>query len=355
MALLNLKGLGTSSLRPVSVTARCQARASSCTISALISTKPRKNCGIQHRSCGGGGFWSSGSKDLLRWQRLQALSFQVATADHDNNGGEHDPVPSPSPSSEQQQPATTEVEAPATDSSSSLELQGKEHLRQMLVDSLQGFQEGLKDLRDRGVLESAKLGYQDAQEKVKNLDAKQLITDLTSSDGARWWRDTDPWIKWPIAIFVPFYLLVTLGFGLAVSQELVPLWILGPLSTGIIIRQFCRAAELSRVLAEKTAAQRAQLRETSLAIVNDAKEGTLPGKAKVLVESKLHELEEKVSTKRSEITVYVSSGQAAANVKDFSLNKLHEVGENAVELYADYMEWWRPKGRELNRWLKKVF
>lgn len=154
---------------------------------------------------------------------------------------------------------------------------------------------------------------------------------------------------------VPLYLLVTLGFGLAVSQELVPLWILGPLSTGIIIRQFCRAAELSRLLAEKTAAQRAQLRETSLAIVNDAKEGTLPGKAKVLVGSKLHELEEKVSTKRSEITVYVTSGQAAANVKDFSLNKLHEVGENAVELYADYMEWWRPKGRELNRWLKKVF
>lgn len=74
----------------------------------------------------------------------------------------------------------------------------------MLVDSLQGFQEGLKDLRDRGVLESAKLGYQDAQEKVKNLDAKQMITDLKSSElsthGARWWRDTDPWIKWPIAI-----------------------------------------------------------------------------------------------------------------------------------------------------------
>lgn len=127
----------------------------------------------------------------MRLQRLQALSFQVVTADHDNSG-EQDPEPFPEPS-----PAVE-----ATDSS--LELQGKEHLRQMLVDSLQGFQEGLKDLRDRGVLESAKLGYQDAQEKVKNLDAKQLITDLKSSElsiyGARWWRDTDPWVKWPIAI-----------------------------------------------------------------------------------------------------------------------------------------------------------
>jgi hypothetical protein len=270
----------------------------------------------------------------------------VITADHDNNSGEQDPEPSPEPAVEE-----------ATDSS--LELQGKEHLRQMLVDSLQGFQEGLKDLRDRGVLESAKLGYQDAQEKVKNLDAKQLITDLKSSElsihGARWWRETDPWIKWPIAIFVPFYLLVTICFGLSVSQDLLPLWILGPLSTGIIIRQFCRAAELSRIVAEKTASQRAQLSVTTLALYKDAKDGTLPDKAKSLVESKVSELEETVTTKRSEISVYVSSGQAAASAKDFSINKAHEFGEYAVDQYADYMEWWRPKGRALSRLLKKIF
>lgn len=164
----------------------------------VCSCKYQFMCGSQPNStndllcCSGGSFLISGSRDLLRLQRLQALSFQVVTADHDNNSGEQDPEPSPESAVEE-----------ATDSSA-LELQGKEHLRQMLVDSLQGFQEGLKDLRDRGVLESAKLGYQDAQEKVKNLDAKQLITDLKSSElslhGARWWRDTDPWIKWPIAI-----------------------------------------------------------------------------------------------------------------------------------------------------------
>lgn len=125
----------------------------------------------------------------MRLQRLHVLSLQMVTADHDNSG-EQDPEP----------PAEPVVEA--TDSS--LELQGRDHLRQMLVDSLQGFQEGLKDLRDRGVLESAKLGYQDAQEKVKNLDTKQLITDFRSSSlcmhGATWWRTSDPWIKWPLAI-----------------------------------------------------------------------------------------------------------------------------------------------------------
>lgn len=283
----------------------------------------------------------------MRLQRLYALSLQMVTADHDSSGEQDQASAEP--------PSESAVEA--TDSS--LELQGKEHLRQMLVDSLQGFQEGLKDLRDRGVLESAKLGYQDAQEKVKNLDAKQLITDLKSSSlsmhGSRWWRTSDPWIKWPLAIFVPFYLLVTLFFGLSASQELLPLWILGPLVTSIIIRQCCRAAELSRIVAEKTASQRAQLSATTLAIYQDAKDGTLPDKAKSLVESKLAELEETVSTKRSEITVYVTSGQAAASARDFSMTKLTELGEHAVEAYADYMEWWRPKGRALSRWLKKIF
>lgn len=154
---------------------------------------------------------------------------------------------------------------------------------------------------------------------------------------------------------VPFCLLVTIFFGLAVSQDLLPLWILGPLITGIVIRQVCRAAELSRVVAEKTADQRAQLNAATLALYKDAKEGTLPEKAKLLAESTLSELGERISTKKSEITVYVSSGQAATGAKIFLVNKATDFGEYTAEQYADYMEWWRPKGRALSRWLKKIF
>ena len=92
-----------------------------------------------------------------------------------------------------------------------------------------------------------------------------------------------------------------------------------------------------------------------MALLQDAKDGKLPEKTKLLVESKLAELEETVTTKRSEITIYVTSGQAAAGAKDFSLNKLNELGDNVSEAYADYMEWWRPKGRALSRFLKKIF
>lgn len=346
MALANLQVLGASSLhfvRVITPQTRVQARDKSRTPPDAVTFRPRKLCRVQHPSCSGS-FLSSPRGGLIRFQRPHALSLQMITADHENSG-EQDPE------------LSSETAFEATDASS--ELQEEENLKQIIVVSLQGFQERLKELRERGMLESAKLGYQDAQEKVQNLDAKQLITDLKSSQlsnhAARWWQTSDPWIKWPIAIFVPFCLLVTIFFGLAVSQDLLPLWILGPLITGIVIRQVCRAAELSRVVAEKTADQRAQLNAATLALYKDAKEGTLPEKAKLLAESTLSELGERISTKKSEITVYVSSGQAATGAKIFLVNKATDFGEYTAEQYADYMEWWRPKGRALSRWLKKIF
>lgn len=60
----------------------------------------------------------------MRLQRLYALSLQMVTADHDSSGEQDQASAEP--------PSESAVEA--TDSS--LELQGKEHLRQMLVDSL---------------------------------------------------------------------------------------------------------------------------------------------------------------------------------------------------------------------------
>lgn len=125
----------------------------------------------------------------MRLQRLQALSFQVVTADHDN-GGEENPGLS--------------AQAMDSSSSSSSEWQGREGGRQMLADTWQSLQEGATELRQRGVLETAKQGFQETKEKVRRLDAKQLVSGIRSSPlsvhGARWWRTSDPWIKWPLAI-----------------------------------------------------------------------------------------------------------------------------------------------------------
>lgn len=147
--------------------------------------------------CSRGSFLSSGSRGPLRLQRLQALSFQMVTADHDNSG-EQNPGPSAA------EPSTQAVDSSSSSYTSSSEWEGREDVRQMLVDSWQGLQEGVTELRHRGVVETAKQGFQEAKEKVRTLDAKQVVTNFRSSPlsihGARWWRTSDPWIKWPLAI-----------------------------------------------------------------------------------------------------------------------------------------------------------
>jgi hypothetical protein len=154
---------------------------------------------------------------------------------------------------------------------------------------------------------------------------------------------------------IPFYLLVTIIFGIAVSQDLLPLWILGPVGTSIVIRQVCRIADLSRAVIEKTTPQREQLTATTLALYKDAKEGTLPEHAKLLVETKLGELKERVTLKRSEITLWVESGQAATDTRSYLGMKLLELWEWLADIYADYLDWWRPKGRTLGRVFKRIF
>lgn len=122
-----------------------------------------------------------------------------------------------------------------------------------------------------------------------------------------------------------------------------------------MIWQFHQLARASRALAEKTAPSRELLRSRSLALYRDAKEGTLPEKTKLLAEAKLGNLRQAASSKRSELSHYVESGQAATDAKQYIGTKSNEVWEWAADKYADVMEWWRPKGRTLSRFLKRIF
>jgi hypothetical protein len=76
--------------------------------------------------------------------------------------------------------------------------------KQLLTVTWQGLQEGIADLRQHGILQTAKQGFQDAKNRIQGLDARQLVTDFRSSplsmQGARLWQNSDLWIKWPIVI-----------------------------------------------------------------------------------------------------------------------------------------------------------
>ncbi|CAM6057964.1 unnamed protein product, partial [Sphagnum tenellum] len=231
--------------------------------------------------------------------------------------------------------------------------------KELLTVTWQGLQEGIADLRQHGILQTAKQGFQDARHRIQGLDATQLVTDFRSSplciQGARLWQNSDLWIKWPIVIFIPFYVLVMISFGPAVSQDLAPLWILGPLGTGFVIWQCCQAVHAMHVLKEKTAHSRELLKLTSSELYRDAQSGKLPERTRLFIDSKLQELKSAAISRRSAGVLYLRSGQAATDSKEVLVIKSTELWEYSVDKYADVTEWWRPKGRTLGRFLKKIF
>jgi hypothetical protein len=231
--------------------------------------------------------------------------------------------------------------------------------RQLLTVTWQGLQEGLADLHQCGIFHTAKQGFQEAKDRIQSLDARHLSMDFRSSplsmQGTRLWQKSDPWIKWPIVIFVPFYVLVLIIFGPAVSQDLAPLWILGPLGTGFVVWQCCQLVHAMHVLMEKTAHSRELLKSTSVELYRVAKSGELSEMTRLFIDSKLQELKNAAISRRSAGVLYLKSGKAATDSQELLMLKSTEVWEYSVDKYADVMEWWRPKGRTLARFFKKIF
>uniref|UniRef100_A0A1D1Y4W0 50S ribosomal protein L23 n=1 Tax=Anthurium amnicola TaxID=1678845 RepID=A0A1D1Y4W0_9ARAE len=53
-----------------------------------------------------------------------------------------------------------------------------------------------------------------------------------------WFMGLDATIKFPLLIFVPWYLITRVLYGIEVTEELTPLWVLGPLITAFYIKTF---------------------------------------------------------------------------------------------------------------------
>lgn len=88
---------------------------------------------------------------------------------------------------------------------------GGDDIRPFLVSSLRGLQErlrylqeGLRNVKERGLLESSREGFEEAYSKLKTVDGKLVLEDVLQSKAvtgvARTWQTSEPWIKWPLAI-----------------------------------------------------------------------------------------------------------------------------------------------------------
>ncbi|CAM6090445.1 unnamed protein product [Calypogeia fissa] len=277
-------------------------------------------------------------KSTSQWRsrstRLQTRAFQAVTADGDTSNGD------------------------GVGSSNHAMNVSPLWSSQVVASSLQGLQEGFRSLKEKG-LQSSKEGFGEAYARLKTGDGKSLFENVRWSElatqGRRSLQSVDPWIKWPLAIFGGAYLVVWISCGMAVAQDLIPLWILGPLVTGSIIRSAYFVADLTqRGVARTKPLQQAVVAGTSQ-FLEDAKNGELIDKLRSKIEQKNSEWREEAAKKRADLAIYVKSGQAASDFKVFLLLKFSQLNDWSTDRYEDFAEWSRPYWRAFTRLMKKLF
>lgn len=231
-------------------------------------------------------------------------------------------------------------------------------LRPLLASSLQGLQEGFRSLKQRG-LQSSKEGFGEAYSRLKGGDGKSLFEKVRWSElqtqGRRTWQSADPWIKWPLAIFAGAFLAVFASCGMVVAQDLFPLWIIGPLVTGLIMRSAYAVADLTQKSVASTEPLRQAVWRGTMQLVEDAKNGELVVKLRSKIEQKNSEWKEGAAKKRAEFAEYVKSGRAASDFKVFLLLKFSQLYDWSTERGEDFAEWARPYWRAFSRLMKKLF
>lgn len=151
------------------------------------------------------------------------------------------------------------------------------------------------------------------------------------------------------------YLLVTLCFGPAVSTDLLPGWILGPLVTGLLIRASLQAYDFVSGCLRRLSPYSQAAAEVAVQLYQDARSGTLPSKVTVYSQARLKELRDRVEAKKSGLKLYVTSGQAGSDSKAYVKSKSGDLIEWSTIKYEDFTDWIRPYWRAVCRFFQKIF
>eukprot|EP00249_Psilotum_nudum_P021115 c27977_g1_i2 orf=497-1504(-) len=226
---------------------------------------------------------------------------------------------------------------------------GGEGSKQSLFQSLQFLQMWLRSITKDGIVDSVSKGLGETKGALLNLDAKQVDTVLKSrklnSYVAEWSRNTPPWIKWPFAIFVPWYFVVSMAYGFSVSSDLLPLWAFGPLGAAFAIKALLHLSAFCRWLAMYTVSTKPVAGFIQLYEV--ARSGQLP--------QRINGLGQLAEKKKSEVVLYVESGQLVADLKQLFGQKLLELRSWSVEKYEDTRQRLRLFWVTLSRTLQRIF
>lgn len=257
----------------------------------------------------------------VNYQCLKALSFREVTKKNDSNGRESKKL-------------------------WSLPMylfrawQGMEGAEKSSPHSAQGSSWFTK-LQKQNIIQLAKEILQKPRSRLKFLDKDQMIKQLQEAQLnhtiLEFWKSLDVSIKWPLAIFFSWYFAITVFYGFRASNDLLPLWIIGPLMMGIFIK-LCQTvyAHCIRITTD---------------VVNMGKATCIAAKNGDLTRPMLLQFEQFFEGKRSEL-VYFLKGEG---LKDFLQQKRREYEERIEEAIQDYAEANWPRYRATTRFLRKIF
>lgn len=190
-------------------------------------------------------------------------------------------------------------------------------------------------------------------EKLKTeLQTAEKIQVLQEIKSSRWtiygmhsWGRMQAWIKWPIAIFLPWFLFISAFYGTSVSMDLLPFWIIGPLMASIAVKagiEMC--ASCRQWVAER------KLKEGALQVIQGVRTGHFPLYLVEVANSRYVEVKLQITKRTSDLILFIRSGEIIVVLRQYMYTKLLE----RWELWADRLEDWRLVYLRLERTLKNI-
>ncbi|CAA7402255.1 unnamed protein product [Spirodela intermedia] len=180
-------------------------------------------------------------------------------------------------------------------------------------------------------------GKRPAADEIEENQEKMLETkaDNMAKAALLWFMGLDLTLKIPLLIFIPWYFITRVAYGIEVTKELTPLWTIGPLITALYIRTIQGICSLY-VFCFKKAIELLGNLPSYYALI-----------CSYLVEGKLREL------------LYAKLCKPVADVKNTDYEALarlrtKQLREWAVEKYVDYVESIWPLYCRTIRFLKKA-
>lgn len=145
----------------------------------------------------------------------------------------------------------------------------------------------------------------------------------------RWWEHTQPWIKWPCTIFISWFFSVSIVYGVRVSMDLAPLWVLGPMAASFVIK-----ANIQILLMWKQLMAIPELRARVLTIYRETKMSGFSGCVLESASAKAKELR-RLTEEKLDVVSCLQNGQFNDLMKHYLKKRFLELWEFGIDKYED--------------------